>query len=758
MLSFVRRRLFPFCRHSTQCLLRNKYSCVDVDVGGRSMRLETGRFARMADGCVLGRMGDTVVMVTVVGKERSSAYSFMPLTVDYRNRASAFGRIPTNFLRREIGVTDAEILTGRLIDRSLRCCFSKECYSDCQVLCNLISYDGINDPEVLSVNAASAALACSPIPWRGPVAAIRVALDANGCPLVNPTKQQVEKSRFNLVLTAATDRRVVMVEASGDGIPTDVVHHCARCALDSSKGILEAIANLQSSAGKQKRQYNVGSQPCENLINAIQQYAESPLIDILNDHSLDKVAVDEKIAALRQETSLHVKETLAEDEVAQFDESFTDLIRLTLRKQIFKTGVRRDGRTVDGLRPIDCQVDLYKPLHGSAVFQRGQTQVLCTVTFDSHQAAFRGDVVSLLGGSAKEKRFMLHYTFSPFATNEISSSRGINRRELGHGALAEKALRAVVPREFPFTIRLASDVLESNGSSSMATVCAGSMALMDSGVPIRCPVSGVAIGLVTMDDDYRLLVDIAGIEDYFGDMDFKIASSQEGVTAMQLDTKLLGGIADNIFTEAIEAGVEANGRILAIMSGCIASPRSAPKANGPVEETLEVAPSKRARFLGPGGMHLKRVEANTNVQITQIDDARYSVFAPNRQCMEEAKRELDVLLEDNYEDKLEFGSICTAKITELRDNGVMVILHPQMQPVLLPNSQLDTRRVGHPSNLGLEVGQEICVKYFGRDPVTGHMRLSRKVLQQAEPAARHDLFSPRNRGNPWISTQGNAGD
>ncbi|CDW52638.1 polyribonucleotide nucleotidyltransferase 1 [Trichuris trichiura] len=758
MLSFFGRRLLVFYRHSTQCLARSKYSCVDVDVGGRPMRLETGRFARMADGCVLGRMGDTVVMVTVVGKEKSSAHNFMPLTVDYRNRASAFGRIPTNFLRREIGVTDAEILTGRLIDRSLRCCFSKECYSDCQVLCNLISYDGINDPEVLSVNAASAALACSPILWQGPVAAVRVALDANG-PLVNPTKQQLEKSRFNLVLTSTADRRVVMVEASGDGIPTDVVRHCAQCALDSSKGILEAIGNLQTSAGKQKRSSNPGCQPGENLINTVRQYAESPLVDILNDHSLDKVAVDERIAALRQETSLHVKEILAEDEVAQFDESFTDLIRLTLRKQIFKTGVRRDGRTVDGLRPIDCQVDLYKPLHGSAVFQRGQTQVLCTVTFDSHQAAFKGDVVSLLGGSAKEKRFMLHYTFSPFATNEISTSRGINRRELGHGALAEKALRAVVPREFPFTIRLASDVLESNGSSSMATVCAGSMALMDSGVPIRCPVSGVAIGLVTMGEDYRLLVDIAGIEDYFGDMDFKIASSKEGVTAMQLDTKLLGGIADSIFMEAIEAGVEANDRILTIMSSCIAAPRSGLKPNGPVEETLEVAPSKRARFLGPGGMHLKRVEANTNVQITQIDDARYSVFAPNRRSMEEAKKELDILLEDNYEDKFEFGSICTAKITELRDNGVMVILHPQMQPVLLPNSQLDMRRVGHPSNLGLEVGQEICVKYFGRDPVTGHMRLSRKVLQQAEPATRHDLFASKNRGsNPWISSQGNAGD
>uniref|UniRef100_A0A5S6PZ98 polyribonucleotide nucleotidyltransferase n=1 Tax=Trichuris muris TaxID=70415 RepID=A0A5S6PZ98_TRIMR len=702
------------------------------------MRLESGQLARMADGCVLGRMGDTVVMVTVVGKERPQAYTFMPLTVDYRNRASAFGRIPTNFLRREIGVSDAEILTGRLIDRSLRCCFSKECYSDCQVLCNLISYDGVNDPEVLSVNAASAALACSNVPWRGPVAAVRVAFDGSG-PLVNPTKQQLEKSRFNLILTAASNHRVVMVEASGDGVPLDVVHHCTHCALDASSNILAAVESLQSSVGKQKRSCSMNWQPCVALVDAVRQHAESPLKGILSDHYLDKVAVDEKIATLRQETSLHVKEIFSEEEVAQFDQSFTDLIRLTLRKQIFETGLRRDGRRLDALRPIDCKVDLYKPLHGSALFQRGQTQVMCTVTFDSRQAAFRGDVASLLGGSAKEK-----------------SSRSLNRRELGHGALAEKALRPVVPREFPFTIRLASDVLESNGSSSMATVCAGSMALMDSGVPIRSPVSGVAIGLVTLNGDHRLLTDIAGIEDYFGDMDFKIASSQEGITAMQLDTKLLGGIPHSIFAEAIQAGVVANGKILEIMSRCIASPRNSPKPNGPVEEMFEVSPAKRARFLGPGGTHLKRVEAETNVQITQIDDTRYSVFAPNRQCMEEAKRELEVLLEENYEDKLEFGSICTAKITELRENGVMVTLHPQMQPILLPNSQLDMRRTGHPSILGLQVGQEIYVKYFGRDPVTGHMRLSRKVLQQTVPSVKHELPSFKTRGNPWATSQGKS--
>ncbi|KRZ06647.1 Polyribonucleotide nucleotidyltransferase 1, mitochondrial [Trichinella zimbabwensis] len=739
---------------------------VQVDVDSTvPMILETGQLARMADGSAVAKIGATAVMATVVAKSRSvvQPMMFMPLTVDYRSRAAAVGRIPTNFLRREIGASDSEILTARMIDRSLRPAFKRDCYVDCQVSCSLLSMEADGTvADVLAVNAASAALACSNVVWNGPVACARVCL-VDSRPVLNPSRQQLEMSTMNLVLSVGENRRIVMVEAGGGGngsCSLEQLYACCDLAVDSAQRTLVAIKQLSARAGKPKKplqtiagqQVDKPSVIDDELTGAIQLYASATLGELLLDRDLDKMAFDERVANLRHETvdNLRQAHCFQEDQLRLFDVAFNDLLKKALRDQVFNTGRRRDGRALDELRPIDCSVDLYPSLHGSALFQRGQTQVMCSLTFDSRQAAFRGDMFSLLnsGGMVKEKKFMFHYSFASFATNELSSARGIGRRELGHGALAEKALRPVVPSDFPFTIRLAADVLESNGSSSMASVCAGSLALMDAGVPTKSSVSGVAIGLMSKQgdengniSDYRLLTDIAGIEDFFGDMDFKIAfTSNSEVTAIQLDTKLLGGIDQRIFRQACERGLQANLKVQRKMDACLQKPRATIKPNGPVEEQLVVVASKRSRLLGAGGLNLKRIEARTGVQISQLDETIYSVFAPNKQAMQQARQSLDELLADNVEEeKLEFGAIYETKIVELKDTGLMVELHPSLAPVFVPNSQLDSRRVAHPATLGFQVGQPLLVKYFGRDPVTGQMRLSRKVLQQIGPAGTKKL-------------------
>lgn len=362
------------------------------------------------------------------------------------------------------------------------------------------------------------------------------------------------------------------------------------------------------------------------------------------------------------------------------------------------------------------------------------------MTFDSLESSVKTDIITTALSGVKDKNFMLHYEFPPYATNEIGKMGGINRRELGHGALAEKALRAVIPKDFPFTIRVTSEVLESNGSSSMASACGGSLALMDAGVPISSAVAGVAVGLISRPNpekpaeiqDYRILTDILGIEDYLGDMDFKLAGTSKGINALQADVKI-PGLPLKVVMEAIQQATVAKKEILAIMNRTIDKPRETRKANGPVVENVRVPVSRRARFVGPGGYNLRRLQAQTGVTISQVDEETFSVFAPTPSAMSEAQEFITEICKDDQDQQLEFGAVYTATITEMRDIGVMVKLYPNMSAVLLHNSQLDHKRIKHPSALGLEVGQQIQVKFFGRDPTDGRMRLSRKVLQS--PAA-----------------------
>uniref|UniRef100_A0A673B8Q0 polyribonucleotide nucleotidyltransferase n=1 Tax=Sphaeramia orbicularis TaxID=375764 RepID=A0A673B8Q0_9TELE len=647
----------------------------------RKLEISSGRFARFADGSAVVQLGDTSVMVTAVSKTKPSPSQFMPLVVDYRQKAAAAGRIPTNYLRRELGTTDHEILTSRLIDRSIRPLFPPGYFYDTQILCNLLAVDGVNDPDVLAINAASTALALSDIPWNGPIGAVRVGM-VDGELLINPTRAEMSSSTLNLIVAGAPSSQVVMIEASAENVLQQDFCHAIKVGVKHTQQIIHAIQQMMREQKVTKRTpVKVFSAP--------------------NDMPFEII------------------------------ESFNIVSKEIFRNLVLNEYRRCDGRELTALRNISCDVDLFKPLHGSALFQRGQTQVLCSVTFDSLESSVKPDIITTALSGIKDRNFMLHYEFPPYATNEIGKMGGLNRRELGHGALAEKALRAVIPKDFPFTIRVTAEVLESNGSSSMASACGGSLALMDAGVPISSPVAGVAIGLISKPNpeksaeiqDYRLLTDILGIEDYLGDMDFKLAGTNKGITALQADVKI-PGLPLKLVMEAIQQATVAKREILGIMNKCIVKPRDKRKENGPVVENVRVPITRRARFVGPGGYNLRRLQAQTGVTISQVDEETFSVFAPTPGAMNEAQDFISEICKDD---------VSLLVLLCCRDIGVMVKLYPNMSAVLLHNSQLDHKRIKHPSALGLEVGQQIQVKYFGRDPTDGRMRLSRKVLQT--PAA-----------------------
>ncbi|CAF0885958.1 unnamed protein product [Adineta ricciae] len=688
--------------------------------------------ARFSDGSAIAQMNNTSVLVTSVSKAKvlsANPPSFLPLTVDYREKAAAAGRIPTNHLRRELGLTDHEILTGRMIDRSIRPLFLNGYTYDTQVTCNILSADGTTEPDVLAINAASASLATSDIPWNGPIAAVRIG-SIDGRFIVNPSRQQMQKSDLNLVVSVNPKGHLVMIDASANRLSDEKFYSALQLSVESCLPIIEHIKSLSSKPKRTKIELQKFD---PSLVEKLSTLCYDRLLQIFTDSTLDKIARDTAITVVRQEV---LNEILTKEETTPVNltDTFGYVVKKVFRNLIFERSHRCDGRSFDQVRPISCQVNLYDSLHGSALFQRGQTQVLCTVAFDALDSQYRHNEFAWRTG-IKRKPFILHYEFPPYATNEIGRTYGrADRRELGHGALAEKGVEPVVPNELPFMIRLTSEVLESNGSSSMASVCAASLALMDAGINIHEPVAGVAIGLVSKctDDgsisDHRVLTDILGIEDYMGDTDFKVAGTRNSITALQADIKNMEGLPLNIVKEALQAAKNARCKIIDIMNTAIQQPRQTKKYNTPELETLTIPSHKRGRFLGVGGINLKKILGQTGVTISPIDEITYSIFAPNKDALNEAKQIIDKLLEEMKEPELEFGGIYTGKIVEIRSNGVLLQLFPTMSPVLLPNSQLDRRKIDHPSALGLNVGDDLQVKYFGRDPVSGTMRLSRKIL------------------------------
>ncbi|KAL2773920.1 polyribonucleotide nucleotidyltransferase 1, mitochondrial precursor [Daubentonia madagascariensis] len=625
---------------------------VAVDLGNRKLEISSGKLARFADGSAV-------------------------VQVDYRQKAAAAGRIPTNYLRREIGTSDKEILTSRIIDRSIRPLFPAGYFYDTQVLCNLLAVDGVNEPDVLAINGASVALSLSDIPWNGPVGAVRIGMIDGEC-VVNPTRKEMSSSTLNLVVAGAPKSQIVMLEASAENILQQDFCHAIKVGVKYTQQIIQGIQQLVKEVGVTKRTPQKLFTPSPEIVKHAHNLAMEKLYAVFTDYEHDKISRDEAVNKIRLDTEEQLKEKFPEVDPYEIIESFNVVAKEVFRSIILNEYKRCDGRDLTSLRNISCEVDMFKILHGSALFQRGQTQVLCTVTFDSLESSIKSDQIMT-------------------AINSCCTMR--------------------------------------NGSSSMASACGGSLALMDAGVPITSAVAGVAVGLVTKNDpekgeieDYRLLTDILGIEDYNGDMDFKIAGTNKGITALQADIKL-PGIPMKIVMEAIQQASVAKKEILQIMNKTISKPRASRKENGPVVETVQVPLSKRAKFVGPGGYHLKKLQAETGVTISQVDEETFSIFAPTPSAMHEARDFITEICKDDQEQQLEFGAVYTATITEIRDSGVMVKLYPNMTAVLLHNTQLDQRKIKHPTALGLEVGQEIQVKYFGRDPADGRMRLSRKVLQ-----------------------------
>ena len=713
--------------------------------GGKKMVFNTGKMARLADGASVVQAGDTAVLATVVGKSVLSPKGFFPLTVEYRQRAAAAGRIPTNFLRRELAPSSQEILTGRLIDRAIRPLFSASAPLDTQVVCTLLSADSDNEPDIMAVNAASMAIAVSDIPWSSEniIGAIRVG-KIGGQFVVNPTRSELKTSSVNLIVAANSMGNIVMLEGGAEELP--VADFIAALEFGSSEAskVAKSLVDMQSSVGKVKRTISLAPTPDKDMVDSIYSLASLKLREIFSNGTHDKLSRDGAVNALREEV-LSSQNPSTPGSQLLLNDAFSLVTKKIFRRQILDKNLRCDGRSLEDLRPLNCEVDVFSPLHGSAIFQRGQSQVFATVTLDSHDAAFRPDPAAALMLGFKEKNFMLHYEFPGFATSELGRP-GTSRREIGHGALAERSLRPVVPSDYPFTIRVSAEVLESNGSTSMGAACAGSLAMMDAGVPLARSnhVAGVAIGLVSEEPNeksgkYVLLTDQIGIEDYMGDMDFKIAGTRSGITGLQADTKLSMGLPLGVAIEAVNRGVSAIHRTIDVMCKAIPAPRSERKPWAPVSGQFSLPSNRRSQIIGLGGSNLRKLCSETGVTMSTIDDCTFEVFAPNPKAMSEAKDKFDQMVKAADEaaaqpsdQALDFGAIYKVRIVEIRDYGVLVELPksiaPNMTPVLIHNSQLDSRKISHPSAIGLEVGQEIKVKYFGRDPATGNIRLSRKVL------------------------------
>ncbi|XP_028324212.1 polyribonucleotide nucleotidyltransferase 1, mitochondrial [Gouania willdenowi] len=736
--------LFKLSRSTLRLSVRLNHQCVysrnsnhqriTVELGDKKLEISSGKFARFADGSAVVQMQDTSVMVTAISRTKPSPSQFMPLVVDYRQKAAAASLIPNNYLRRELGTSDSEILTSRLIDRSIRPLFPAGYFYDTQIMCNLLTVDDVNDPDVLAINGASAALSLSDIPWNGPIGAVRVGM-VDGEMLINPTRAEMALSTLNMIVAGAPSSQVVMIEASAENVLQQDFCHAVKVGVKHTQQIIHAIQQMARQHKVVKRSPVKLFSPPADIVEHVRRVSSERIRAVFTDYTHKKISRDEAINKIRLETEEDLKENFPEAEPYEVMEAFNAVCKEIFRDLVLNEYRRCDGRELNALRDISCEIDLFKRLHGSALFQRGQTQVLCSITFGSLESSIKADDITTALRGVEEQNFMLHYEFPPYATNEIGKVGRMSRRELGHGALAEKSLRPVIPKDFPFTIRVTAEVLESNGSSSMASACGGSLALMDAGVPISAAVAGVAIGLIskanpekpTEIEDYRLLTDILGIEDYLGDMDFKLAGTNKGITALQVDVKI-PGLPLKVVMEAIQQATVAKREILGIMNKCIVKPRAHRKENGPVVETIKVPMSRRARFIGPGGLNINRLQAQTGVKISQVDEETFSVFAPRPAAMHKAQMFINEICKDDQEQQLEFGAIYKATITEIRDIGVMVKLYPNMSAVLLHNSQLDHKRINHPSALGLDVGQEIQVKYFGRDPTDGRMRISRKVL------------------------------
>lgn len=692
-------------------------SCrVERIIEGKPLSIEAGRVARQADGAVLVRYGDTVVLVTVVAsKQMRQGIDFFPLTVDYQERAYAAGKIPGGFFKREGKPHDKETLTSRLIDRPLRPLFPDGYRNDVQIIATVLSADQENDPDVLAVLGASAALTIAPIPFLGPIGAVRVGR-VGGKLLLNPTYARMEESDIDMVV-AGTRGAVVMLEAGANEAPEDAMVEVIEFGHKGIQPMIDMILELAQELRVEKVPFQVPSpdpQMCER-VSALARQGLQVLAGIAEkeEHRSRRAQLfDEVMAAFSDEP---------DDRKAVVRELFEAIEHEELRRMILEEGRRADGRSLEDVRPITAEVGVLPRTHGSALFTRGQTQALVTTTLGTSEDEQRLDDIE---GEAT-KRFMLHYNFPPFSVGEVKFMRGPGRREIGHGALAERALLAALPpkEEFSYTLRIVSDILESNGSSSMATVCGASLSLMDAGVPIRSAVAGVAMGLVVEDERTAILTDIIGLEDHLGDMDFKVAGTRKGITALQLDIKTQG-IAPSLMPKALGQARRARLHILDQMDRALTQPRSNISMYAPRIITLMIPVDKIRDVIGPGGKVIRGIVADSGAKIDVSDDGRVEIASVDGEAAQKALSIISKIVEVP-----EVGKVYQGKVVKIMDFGAFVQILPGTDG-LLHISQIAEHRVKRVEDL-LSEGDEVMVKVIDVDK-NGKIRLSRKEVLQAE--------------------------
>ena len=694
---------------------------VVIDIGGRPLTIETGRLAKQANGSVQVRFGDTVVLVTAcIQTEPRQGLDFFPLTCEYREYQYAAGRIPGGFFKREGRPSEKEIVTCRLMDRPLRPLFPKGFRNETQVIAMVLSADTDNDPDVIALVGASAAFYISDIPFFTPIASVRVGL-VDGALVSNPTYAQQVDSLLNIVV-AGSKEAIVMVEAGAAEVTEETILDALQFAHEQIRKIVAGIEELHGQIQPKKWEVAEPEVNQEYYQQIASQYGQR-LADACNTEKHSKKESHQLVTALKKELAESIPEE-EEDRRKEASRYFSTLREEIFRRDVLENKRRPDGRAFDKVRAISCEVGVLPRTHGSALFTRGETQALVTATLGTKEDVQRLD---LLAEEDAKKKFMLHYNFPPFSVGEVKFLRGPGRREIGHGALAERALRKGMPSEddFPYTVRVVSDILESNGSSSMATVCGGSLALMDAGVPVKDQVAGIAMGLVMGEGGkYGILTDIAGAEDHYGDMDFKVAGTAKGITALQMDIKV-GGVTSAILSEALQQAKKARLEILDIMNQTLSKPREAISPYAPHIFTLTIPRDKIGGLIGPGGKVIRGIVEATGAKIDVMDDGKVNVFAVD----EEAAKQAMQMVQD-VTATAEVGKTYLGKVVRLVDFGAFVEIFPGTDG-LLHISEIAEQRIRDVRD-ELKEGDQVMVKVL---TVEGNkIRLSRKAVLREQRA------------------------
>ncbi|MFP4034697.1 MAG: polyribonucleotide nucleotidyltransferase [Desulfovermiculus sp.] len=696
--------------------------------------IETGRLANQAHGSTWVQCGDTVVLVTAVTQPSDRVLDFMPLIVEYQEMSYASGNIPGSYFRREIGrPSERETLVSRLIDRPIRPLFPEGFRQEVQIMATVLSADPKYDPDVLAITGASAAMHLSKIPFNGPIAGARIGY-VDGEFVLNPSQAELEFSQINLIL-AATEDAVVMVEGGAEFASEELIAEAIAWGHEQIIPLIKMQHELRNQAGVPKLQ--VAEQESDLDLKAlVQELAAAKLQSALTIPV--KADRNEAIRTLKDELTTTLQDRYPEDpeRIKKASAILKELEGDLVRRMIREDGTRIDGRDLKTVRDLGIEVGVLPRVHGSSIFARGETKALGTVTLGGTQDEQH---VETLSGEVS-KRFMLHYNFPPYCVGEVKMPRGPSRREIGHGALAERALQPVLPpaEEFPFTVRIVSEVMESNGSSSMATVCAGSLALMDAGVPVTSQVAGIAMGLIHDGDDFFILTDILGDEDHLGDMDFKVAGTQEGITAIQMDIKI-SGINSDILKKALQQAREARLHILEKMDNVLAQPRTDLSEHAPQLKVVEVHPDRIKDVIGPGGKNIRAITKATGASIDIEDSGKISIFAPNQATLQET---IDMVM--FYDQKAEQGKTYTGKVKSIKDFGAFVEILPGVEG-MVHISQLDTDRVENIHDY-LQLGDEIKVKVIEIEQNTGKVRLSRKAVLLEEQGKPFTMPSGRGPG------------